>query len=123
MPPLEYADLWQKAVYWEYLRKDREGNIVVKAPVEISCRWEKGTRQVVTGQGETLSINGTVFVKDSLVLNSILKLGKLVDLTTPTHNLTIVVFQDGEVPDLKNRYTQQTMLVSHYGETLPTIGT
>lgn len=122
MPPLEQADLRQKAVLWPFISKDKYGNKTVGTAQEIDVRWEDTARQVEISAGQFIAISAQVFVKELPAIGSLMWYGKLADLPVHPTNLVEVVFQNS-TPDLKNRFNQKKVSVTRYGNTLPTVGT
>jgi len=120
MPPIEEQGLHQKAVLWAYASRDAHGSPQVSAGVELDVRWEFAKRSSQDAQGGTEPYDATVFVKQVIVAESIMCLGKLADLPATKSNLYRVASCE-EIPDIKGRKTQRTVLLNRYGNTLPTI--
>jgi hypothetical protein len=67
----------QRAVYWAKTGTDEFGTISFAEPVEIKCRWEEKTGQIMGKQGEILTGMDTVYVDRPMEIGDKLKLGTL----------------------------------------------
>ncbi len=73
----------QKAIYWERDEPDHYGKFSFKEPIQIACRWENGSKEFRTGEGEALTFSATVYVDRAMKIGDMLKFGEL-DSTVPT---------------------------------------
>lgn len=80
MPPLERTDLRQRAVLWPATGRDRFNNPILGPPVEIPVRWLDVGSTILDPQGNTVAIDVTVIVQQSVPLNSQMWLGRINDL-------------------------------------------
>lgn len=120
MPSVESMGRHQKAVLWAAAGHDRNGKITVSAAVEIDVRWEDGKRETPGDTGEPVAYDATVIVGQAVTVDSLMWKGDYDDLPDPVTNLYRVIFVE-EIPDLKGRNTQRTLMLQKYGNTLPTI--
>jgi hypothetical protein len=120
MPPIETFHRHQAAVLWAANGTDTNGEPRVDSPVEIQVRWQN--RRLESRGPETTSVShdAVAVVAQDVVVGSIMWLGELADLPSPTSNLfRVVEFQS--VPDLKNVFTRRLVLLSKHGNSLPTV--
>ena len=64
----------QDAVYWAPVGANPDGSKKHAPPVPIKCRWEPGTKQIITSNGETKT------VENSLITSILLESGGMVVL-------------------------------------------
>jgi hypothetical protein len=72
----------QKAVYWAKTGTDEFGAITFAEPVEIKCRWEEKTGQMMNKQGALVTGMDTVYVDREMNIGDKLKKGPL-DTNSP----------------------------------------
>lgn len=122
MPSVEVDCLEQKAVLWSAVLGsfDRHGKQKVSAAVEIDVRWITGNKEVTDSKGNTIGIESTVIVDRAIPVQSILWLGKLSNLPSPTTNLRKVDVVK-ETPDIKGRATRRVLFLNKFSDTLPDI--
>lgn len=118
MPAMEVDCLNQKAVLWASNGFDNYGNPKVDAAVEIKVRWEKGRKENLDPLTANVGIDSTVVVDRVIPLRSIMWLGALADLPSPTVDLRQVI-DSGEIPDVKNRYARRVVMLTNWSDTLP----
>lgn len=112
--------LKQKAVLWAYYDTDGNGEPRVSDPVEIDCRWEDITSQMLSENGEPVQIEAEVFVDQAIAVRSVIWKGSLEDLpSTPTALKEVYAYV--EVPDIKGRKFDRLVLVRRFRESLPTV--
>lgn len=120
MPEIEVSSLHQKAVLWAYYDTDGNGEPRVSEPVEIDCRWEHVVSQMLSPQGEPIAVDGEVFVDRVIAVGSVLWKGALADLpATPTALKEVLAYV--EVPDIKGRNYERSVLTRRFRESLPTV--
>lgn len=125
MPAFETADLQQNAVIWLSVGQDRYGSPVLSQPQEIKCRWLVDLGQSADPQSNTVQGTGKLIVsltEHQVPNGSIIREGKICDISTPVNKLFIVTLVDG-IPDLKNRNQRTTLTVMRYSDILPTVVT
>ena len=117
------SDLRQKAVLWEATGIDNYGMPTVADPVEISCRWETGRREVVNAEGKTIALDASVAVARAIAVGSILWLGALADWFS-----TGSAFDDDELhrvetvsraPDLTGEFIRRELGLIKHRDSLP----
>ena len=74
--------LKQKAVYWAPSAPDGYGGRQYASPVEINCRWQDGTKTILSREGEEVVSIATVWVDRDLQEGGMLWLGELSNLTS-----------------------------------------
>ena len=122
MPAFEVMDLIHTAVYWEAVGIDAYNNptILAEVGVEIPCRWNADSREVVNPKGAVVTTDGLVIVNQDIAIGSILWLGELADLPDPLTDLVQVIkFNTGD--DLKGRHQRRSVDIMKYTDTLPTV--
>ena len=120
MPSVESMGRYQKAVLWAAVGHDRNGKITVSAAAEIDVRWEEGKREAPGETGEPVAYDAMVMVDQAVTIDSLLWKGALADLPVSMTNVFRVASVE-DVPDLKGRNTQRTLMLVRWGNTLPTI--
>jgi len=120
MPAFEKRDLKQKAVLWVYSGRNDYGEPIVKSPVEINVRWEKGMKESVDAEGETIGISDIAIVDRYIPIGSIMWLGALSDLPDSPTDLRYVADYK-EVPDIKGRNVRRQVALRRYSDQLPTV--
>jgi hypothetical protein len=111
---LETKILKQTAIYWALASDesggidfDDEGQPSFASPVEINCRWEERTEEIVLNDGTVYQSQAKVFVDRDLDVSGFLKFGELVsglDMTVPKNNeKTWEIRRFDEIRDLKCR--------------------
>ena len=100
MPALESVNLRQKAVYWPFKAYDGNGNATYGTPVEIPCRWEDNASVIQSPNKGPIAITGQVYVDQTLLLDSQIRLGALADLPSPLDNLRVII-DINNTPDIK----------------------
>lgn len=132
MPPLEQMDLTEKAILWELMRRDEDGDPVVAGEgVEIDVRWVVGQRLVMDAQGNQRAVDATVVVDQDVPLGSVLWRGSRSDLeattltgtdTLPDDSLMEAVVKN-EAWDLKGCDVRRTLGLVYFRDTFPSRGT
>lgn len=122
MPPMETADLHQKAMLWEFSGHDRYQQ-TVSSGVELNVRWEDKREETVDAEGRTVAVEATVVVDQKITVGSIMWKGKETDLPDPVTDVTDlkIVVAYNETPDIKGRNIRRTVKLARYNDTLPTI--
>lgn len=123
MYEMEEDGLFEKAVLWEKLRPDNFGEMTVKYPIEIDCRWESRIDQILDANGNSITTKADVYTKCRIPTGSILWYGELADLP-PVEKLTDLhyVITDFRIPDVKIRSAQKGVKLIAYKDTLPQVG-
>jgi hypothetical protein len=73
--------LSMKAVYWAFKGTDDFGKPTYDTAIEIKCRWEENNEQFIDSKGSTATSRAIVLVDRDLVLQGVLKQGKLSSVT------------------------------------------
>jgi hypothetical protein len=121
VPALEVCALHQKAVLWTRASSfDRDGTQQVNTAVEINVRWERTGKQVAGPSNSTITEDSLVVVDRDITEQSIMWLGKFVDLPSTLVDLR-EVFTFKSIPDLKGRNFRRTVSLIWHSDTLPTI--
>ena len=76
--------LKQTACYWATSGTDRFGKPRFLAPVEIACRWESKTDEVLNPFGEKVSSSATVMLGADVVVGGMLAFGSLGSMKNQT---------------------------------------
>lgn len=121
MPPVERMELNQKAVVWRadtVTRYDRYGNAKVGEADEINVRWTSVNRLVTDPQGVPIAITAEVVADEEIPVNSVMRLGKLIELPDPIDNLFRVAVSN-VTPDIKNRETAYSVSLARLNDSLP----
>lgn len=123
MPDIETDDLFQSAVLWAVAGTDDNGRSLVDAPVQISCRVEKGQRLLNSAQSQLTMTDMVIKVDRSIAINSILWLGIKAELPTGTadpDNL-LIVSDYQEVPDVKGIQFERWVTANFFMDALPSL--
>lgn len=123
MPDIETIQRFQDAVYWAKSDDDRYGSPKVVAAIALRVRWEQKQAEMLSPQGETISVDAQVVADRALVMGSIMWLGRLVSLgtpPTPTSDIFQAVAYD-DVPDVDNLYIRRTYGLKRYTDALPEV--
>lgn len=127
MPSQETAFLTDDAVLWPRTGYNRYGEPTVGSPIELKVRWENTRREVLDKDGNSVSIDATVFTDRDIREGSNLWHGTLADWygtgsgSSPAgqdDELMYVKFSE-ETEDIKGRCTQRTVMLMRYRQTLP----
>lgn len=121
MPSIERMGLKQYAVVWFAGPVDNNGDVTVRTPVEIRCRWEESIgEQLSPTTGATRDSAQSIMVDRLIPVDSIIWLGKLKELPTTLSNLRQVVTVKN-MPDVKSRDSLRTVDVIKFSNQLPTV--
>ncbi|MDB4786202.1 hypothetical protein OAG36_00560 [bacterium] len=121
MPSLETIDRTQDAVLWEKNGTyTDDGRHEVIAAAAIKVRWESGNVETLDSFGNTIAIDATVFVTQTIGVGSILWLGAIADIASPPVDL-MEVQEYKNIPSLKGRHDEKVVLLRRYNNTLPDI--
>ena len=121
MPTQESDYRNQTAVYWKATGDyAAEGEVLVKAAIEIDVRWEEVTEETLVLNNNTVDVDARILVGRDIPNGSILWLGSLADLDDPPTDLRQVV-AFSKIPDLKGRAFYRQATVIRYRDELPTI--
>jgi hypothetical protein len=121
MPPLETIDRNQNAVLWANNGTyTDDGRPEVIAAAALTVRWQTGNVESVDGFGNTIAINATVVVAQTISIGSIMWLGTLADIASPPVDLMEVVDYKN-IPSLKGRHDRKVVLLRRYNNSLPDI--
>ena len=118
MPTPELSHRLQKAVLWQKTGIDRYGQPTVGAPVEIFVRWNDVRREVLDKEGNTIALDATAVVAQTIEVGSRMWLGALANWvgTGSVGNEDDVCYVKtyNETPDLKNRIAMRTVGLMRY---------
>lgn len=134
MPPPETFERHDRAVLLEFAGVDSYGEIVRRAPVELTVRWETadvflpgGRREVRDPQGNTIALDALVVVAREIPVDSLMWKGTLEEWVgsgtgtgsdSPTSELMIVKWYS-EIPDLKGRHVRRLVGLMKYRSEVP----
>jgi len=116
----ETAGRKQKATLWAVAGRDREGRPTVSAGVEILVRWEKATEEIISDEALSLVASDVLMTDQEIAEGSIIWKGALADVPDPPTDLREVISNE-EIPDVKGRSYQRTVVLGKYANALPTI--
>lgn len=71
----------QTAVYWAPGTKDGFGNYVWSTGVEIACRWDDTTENIINKKGQTIVSNARILITQDIDVEGYMYLGTLDDLS------------------------------------------
>ena len=120
MPALEITGLIDYAVLWAVSSTDGYGQFKVSDPVEIMVRWDGSQVESSDPQNTVLATPSEVLVDRVIAVGSVMWHGRLRDLPDTLTGLVVVTGYEA-IPDIKNRFTQRTVTLTHHGDTLPEI--
>lgn len=90
--------LKQTAVYWSPIGSDDYCKTTFDTPIEIKVRWSEEVTVFTTPQGEQKTSRATIYVDRDVLVDGVLKLGVLGDvsnLTEPMQNEGAFVIAGG----------------------------
>lgn len=124
MPPLEQQNFHDTAVLWEKTGDDYEGEpIVSDTPTEIACRWENRQTQSMNPDGTVIGLDAQVYVRQDIVVDSLMMKGSLTDLTGTGFDdpdpLLMQVKSVRVLTDLKGRVTFRQIGLMRFRGKLP----
>lgn len=119
--PQETDFLDQKAVLWLKSTYDAAGEQVVSEPIEISVRWEADRREILGPNETPIASTAVVMVDRNIPEGSIMWQGELTSLPDELTEGIHEVVAYSEVPDLKGRNFQRTVILAKYKGELPTV--
>ncbi len=128
MPDQTISDLFQRAVLWPILSVDGYGGPVISIPSEIPVRWKWGFTNMLNPKRETITVDATVRVDQEIVVDSLIWLGKLTDISngtlgpdlqTPSGLCQVKAIK--HTPDIDNRFQSRTLGVIRFRGPLPTV--
>ena len=115
--PLGTDNLNQKAVLWLKTGVNQFNQDTYGEPEEIPCRWEDRDDQVKLDSGELINATARIMVAQVIPLESILWLGKLVDLPDYPSDLHEVVLTRN-TPSLDGMNYQRTIVTQRFAGTI-----
>lgn len=74
----------QTLVYWQVADSNPQGQPTYSAPVQLPCRWENKTKELVLPGGRKVNSSGYVLMGQSLTPGSLIFLGTLADVAKIT---------------------------------------
>jgi len=84
IPRFMHKWMTQDLVYWRMTGNDGEGGFEFAAPVELKCRYEKKTEQVLTANGEEKVSRARLFTSTELQEGGYVYIGTLDDSNIPS---------------------------------------
>jgi hypothetical protein len=117
---VETGSLYQKAVLWAFASYDSNGEPVVSYPVEISCRWESVTKEIVSENNTLIAVDAEIWVSQEIAKGSMLWKGTLAALPSPVTAVMEVVGFD-IIPDIKGRLFERVAYARRFKESLSTV--
>lgn len=113
--------LTEKAVLWVRTTFDEAGEPVVAEPIEIDVRWEADRREIIGPNDTPIAVTAVVMVDRNIPEGSMMWLGELADLPAEVTEGIQEVVAYSEVPDVKGREFQRTVMLAKYKGQLPTV--
>ncbi len=100
----ETAFLKQDAVLWAFDGEayDDYGDATMGAATAIKVRWEEEKRETTDAQGNTVTLDATVYVDRDITVDSRIRLGAKDDLPSPVVDQRKVISFE-KIPDTKGR--------------------
>lgn len=125
MPSLEDIDCRQGcAVMWERYGTTRQGQPVLRYPVEVGVRWVNRRGETLDPKGQTQATDADVAVDRAVPVGSIMWRGSLsevpgtADPPEPSGDL-FEVLSSSTAEDLKGRTTRYELKLRRWNDTLP----
>lgn len=122
MPPLEVADLIDRAVLLEATGYNRHGRLKVSdQPAEIACRWVEDVTSAGGGDVDLTTVSAQVYVDRDVAIGSILWHGKLKDFPRDweADGGVVEVSNFHKVPDIRGLSFRRWCDVVRYRDELP----
>lgn len=85
---------------------------------EVSVRWEEVNRQIIDNNGDRVAVDATVMVGEEVPVDSELWKGTLEHDSTPADGKLYEVIAYEEIPDLKGRTLERTVLLRRKSDTV-----
>lgn len=120
MPQLFSANLLERVVLWEYQGNDAYGDPVCFSPIEIMCRLDNNSRQIVDPLRGTIQTVADLIVDREIPMLSIIWPGPMIELPANPTGLLQIVFHDS-TPDLKHRFSLLSLSCIRYKDQVPTV--
>lgn len=103
--------LKQTSVYWEKRGSDPRGLALYNAPVEVMCRWEDKSVQVVDPEMRVITFDAYLMFNQNIIEGSLLYLGTLEAVKLKVQFPTVLSIKQGarevkrvnRIPDLRGR--------------------
>lgn len=93
---------YQYIVYWEANGFDTQGEVTVKAPVELLVRIEKVLSETLDSEGNKIASSMQMNVPQTIVNGSLIWIGRLKNVADPPNELLQVIGYD-EIPNIRAR--------------------
>jgi len=94
---------YQFLVYWEATGKNDLGEYTFASPRELKVRIEEGLRETIDPEGNTVASAKQINVPESIVIGSLIWVGKLKDLPTSPAPEIHQVINHSTVPNVRAR--------------------
>lgn len=126
-PPIEYADLTERAVLWTFARHNRKGDQQIAAPVQVCVRWEEGNFETADAEGNIIRVDVVLACDRQIAVNSLMWEGSLKQLKaqygptlTPTRDIYEVVTRN-RGKSLQGEFTRYEFGLRRYKDALPEV--
>ena len=106
------------AVLWEFDSWDENGRQKVKAPVDITVRWQEIDEELKDSDGRIIRATDWLVVGQEIPEHSII--GKGTVASPPTSGFRSVI-RSMNTDDVKGESTRRTVKCRTFGDTLPTL--
>lgn len=117
MPSITTSHRHQKAVLYIANGTDRNGEVKVDPPIEIDVRWQTVRKEITDTLGNTIELDSQAVVSQLIPIDSLMWLGKLLELPSPVTNLRQVKVYT-EVSDMRNRGIRRVVGLAKYSDTV-----
>lgn len=124
-PLIRKHGLTQPAVAWLFSGTANEFGVhLLKPPIELLSRWERGTNLLSNALVELSQATGIVYVSEYLPAGTILWEGSLLNLGAPPYTFAgglVKVIESRAIPDVKGRDIRYSAVVTEFNDVLPDI--
>lgn len=117
MPPLERAELRQRAVWWPRAGTTNEGEPTFANPQELKVRWEEMRDQGIDNRGDTVGLDARVVLDRQISDGDVLWLGRLADWAGTGRLMEVIKFN--QIPDVRGRIMRRTADLKRFRDSFP----
>ena len=116
---LERSGRFQKAVLWPVVGYNNDGEHTRGTGVEIYVRWEETKKEILSEDGNPISIDATVWANQDIAVHSVMWLGALASFVAGTSTNLMEVVSFAKTPDLKCRSYGRQYFLARRSNSLP----
>lgn len=123
MPAFETMDKPQRATYWPKIGVNKLGQPVVGNGVEISVQWDNRSSEQLDRDGNSITVDATMFTNLTLTIGTVVRYGSLSDWQGTGSSLLpeglMEIKTVNITPDIKGRNQVYFYGMMRYNDVLP----